>query len=33
MSKIRRIACNKWFLASASLLALIEASGAPQKVG
>ena len=31
MSKISRIARNKWFLTAASLLALIEASGAPQK--
>jgi hypothetical protein len=31
MSKIRRIACNKWFITAASMLALVEASGAPKK--
>ena len=31
MSKIRRIACNRWFVAGASLLALIETSGASKR--
>jgi len=33
MQKIRQIARNKWFLASATLLALVEAVGAGGKWG
>ena len=33
MKKIRRIASNKWFLSSATVLALIEVVGAGGKWG
>ena len=31
MSKIRRIAYNKWFLTSATIVAMLETTGATRK--